>query len=102
MKKKLSFIHGRWRRLAIRTILNTLYFLNQFTSPRSRFHWIGSRQRGRRLERQLIILLFLSAATFLEPREYATWAAICGGLTAMLIPFLFLRYQLMRILDTDV
>ena len=32
-------------------------------------------------------------------REYATWAAICGAVTAMLFPLFFFHYQLMRLLS---
>src|ERR1044072_8529496 len=53
-----------------------------FKRPRSRAHWVGS-QRRRRLERPMIILLFLCAILFLEPRQFATWAATWGGLTSV-------------------
>src|SRR5690349_7560883 len=62
-----------------------------FVPPRSRVHWLGHHRRPRRLQRQAIVLLFLLAMTLLEPREYATWAAVFGGFTALTIPFLTLH-----------
>jgi hypothetical protein len=63
-------------------------------SARSRAHWLGYHHRPRRLERLLLYLLFPVAMLLLEPREYATWAAIFGGFTAMTIPIISIRYIL--------
>jgi len=37
----------------------------------------------------------------LEPREFAVWAAIFGGFTAMVFPLLFFHYQFMCLLNKD-
>jgi len=85
MKQKLSHINSPWRRLSITVFVNSLLFLNHFTSPRARIHWIGSHRRRRRLERPVIILLFVSAMILLEAREYVIWSTIWGGVTAFFI-----------------
>jgi hypothetical protein len=60
--------------------------VQRLTPSRARIHWIGHYRR-RRLERHLIILLFLCAVIFLEPHEFALWSAIWGGATAFFIVF---------------
>ena len=71
----------------------TAYYRGKWGRRRSRAHWIGKRRRWRRLERTGIVALFLAAMFILEPREYATWAAIWGGATAILFSF----YSLYRL-----
>ena|SRR5689334_23936993 len=90
MKQKLFPIISPWRRLAITTLMTALTFLDRFISPRARIHWVGSHLRRRRFERHVIILLFVCAMIFLEPREIALWSAIWGGLAA----FSFIFYML--------
>lgn len=88
MKQRLSLIRRTWRRLLVTAVVGSLFFLNCVCiRPRARFHWIHPRQRARRLERRLIVLLFLIAMILLEPREYAMWAAIWGGVTAIVVIF---------------
>lgn len=70
------------------------YFARLFVRRRSRVHWIGKRSRLQRPERAFIFLVFGIAITLLEPYEYAVWATVIGGFTAMIIPFLSLRYIL--------
>jgi hypothetical protein len=96
MKQRLACIHSRWRRFLIKTVLTILSWLNGFLRLRSRarVHWIGARRRPRLFERPLLYLLFPIAMLLLEPREYAVWAAIFGGFTAMVFPLLYFHYQL--------
>jgi hypothetical protein len=96
MKRKLSLIHRTWRRLFITAVIGFLCFLNRLVGlhPRARIHWLGGPQRPRRLERPLLYLLFPIAMLLLKPREYATWAAIFGGFTAMMVPIISIRYIL--------
>jgi len=85
MKQKLSRISSPWRRLGITILVNSLVFFDHFTSPRAQIHWIGTHRRRPRLERRLIILLFVCAMILLEEREYVIWSAIWGGLTSIFI-----------------
>jgi hypothetical protein len=91
---------ARGEHLSVRARLKlVIVYCRNKLNIRRRAHWIGSGRR--RLERPAIILLFLGAMLLLEPREYATWAAIFGGFTAMLFPFLFFHYQLMCLLGEE-
>ena len=85
MKRKLSHIISPWRRRSITVYMKSLLFLGKFASPRARIHWVGNYRRRPRLERPVIILLFLSAMIVLEAREYAIWSAIWGGFTSIFI-----------------
>lgn len=79
---KLRRIRSPRHRLYISLFVSWLLFLNIFLSPRARVHWVGSHRR-RRLERPLIILLFLVAMLILQPREFAWWATMIGGATSI-------------------
>jgi hypothetical protein len=70
------------------------YMAGLFVRPRSRVHWAGRRQRLPRPERSFIFLVFAIAIVLLKPREYAVWATISGGFTAMMVPFISLQYLL--------
>jgi hypothetical protein len=96
MKHRFTCIQSRWRRFLIKTVLTIMSWLNEFRRERSRHrvHWIGRRQRPQRPERAFIVLMFAIAITLLEPYEYAVWATIVGGFTALTIPFISLRYIL--------
>ena len=70
------------------------FMVGPFVSQHSRVHWLDTHRRARRLERSLLYLLFPLAMLLLEPREYATWAAVFGCFTAMTVPLISLRYLL--------
>lgn len=72
------------------------YLAGLFVSSRSRAHWIGSHRRPRRLERPLLYFLFPVAMVLLEPREFATWAAIFGGFTAFCVPLFSIYWLVAR------
>lgn len=59
------------------------YFYHR--KPRAHVHWIGNHRRLRRLERPLMVFVFLGALILLEPREVATWSAMWGGATSIFI-----------------
>ena len=95
VKRKLQNIHQTWRRFLVRLFIDCLLLISRILAARRGAHWIGYfHRRRRRFERPMIPLLFLSAMLLLEPREYALWSAICGAVTAFLLPFLCLHYQL--------
>lgn len=99
MKQKLRSIYRPWRRFLVSSLLSALAFLSDLQSTRSQCHWIGPRRRARRAQRKLTVLLFLAAMVLLEPREYATWSAIFGGFTAMIVPVLAVFRLLPRNVD---
>ena len=87
MKRKLSHIIIPWQRFLVTTLINSLLLVDKLTSsrPRARAHWVGHHRRPVRPERLLILFLFVTAIILLEPREFATWAAIWGGITAIIV-----------------
>jgi hypothetical protein len=96
MKHLLILITSPKRRLSITVLMSILSFFKRFIRPqaRAKYHWIGKQSRLQRPERAFIILVFAIAIILLEPYEYAVWATVVGGLTAMTIPFISLRYIL--------
>lgn len=86
MKHKLSCIRKPWRRLAIAVTVKLLMTLNVFLVPLGgrRAHWVGKPPRSR-WDIPVIGLLFVGAMLLLEPREYATWAALWGGSVAIIV-----------------
>jgi hypothetical protein len=70
------------------------YCRDKLINRRGRAHWLGKRSRLQRPERAFIFLTFLGAITLLEPYEYAVWATVTGGITALAVPFVSIRYIL--------
>jgi hypothetical protein len=70
------------------------YWRGKMIRPRRSLHWIGKRSRLQRPERAFIFLMFVIAIILLEPYEYAVWATIAGGFTAMMVPVISVRYVL--------
>ena len=85
MKEKLSQIKSPWLRFYITFLIVFFYCRDKFRGPRARAHWVGYRRRPVRPERHMIALLFFCAMIFLEPRDVAVWAAIWGGVTAIVV-----------------
>ncbi len=52
---------------------------------RARIHWVGYHRRRAHPERFLIVLLFGGAVIILKPYEFAVWAAVAGGTTALFV-----------------
>jgi len=60
-------------------------FLNAFTSPRARIHWIGRYKRPHRRERALFILAFVGSMLLLDSDQYMMWSVLWGGTFAVFI-----------------
>ena len=84
-KRKLSQIHSSSRRFLFSLYLAGLLLIDHLISRRAQVHWVGVRRRVRRPERRVTILIFLCAIVLMEPYEVAMWAAIWGGMTAIMV-----------------
>lgn len=96
--KKLTKIQKLffWLRLLLWLVVYRArqYMVGLFVRPRSRAHWIGKRSRLQRPERAFIVIMFAIAIILLEPYEYAVWATVIGGFTALMVPVISFRYLL--------
>jgi hypothetical protein len=85
MKNILIQITAPWRRHFITLLFISFVFFSHFASARSKIHWIGRYHRPRRLERALMILLFVYAFILLQPYQFALWSTVLGGTMAIFI-----------------
>jgi hypothetical protein len=73
-----------------------VYCRGKFSWPRrARAHWIGSRHRLPRFERQLIVLLFACGMIVFEPREFVEWSVVSGSGVAVFTALLSM-YRLIQ------
>jgi hypothetical protein len=79
MSSQFSYIHTKWRRLAVKVLISCLLLISHLTRARARIHWIGGHGRPRRPERALMCLLIFGGMLTFETHELMTWSIMMGG-----------------------